>query len=392
MTLFVSRRVTIPDNIRIARCRKMPELGPKILFFSGGSALKEMSKRIINYTHNSIHIITAFDSGGSSAKLRDAFRMPSVGDLRNRLMALADLSVMGNPSIYRLFAYRLPVDKNDIELRQELYRMAQGKDMLVEAVPGEMRTIICNHLRYFIDNMGSDFPLQGASIGNLVITGGYLNNSRNLDPVLYLFSRLVAVRGIVKPVLDQCCELGFELADGSVLTGQHLLSGKEVAPITKPVKRIFLTRFGGAPLQEAPAIDEELEELISSAELIVFPIGSFYSSVAANLLPAGIGRAIARNTCPKVFIPNTFHDPEMIGLTASGALSELHRLLWNDCGNSDLKIDFLIYDPLIRYPYAVDFDEIVKQGTRIIESPLAGETETQEVDPDRLVSVLLSLV
>ena len=42
------------------------------------------------YTHNSTHLITPFDSGGSSASLREAFGMLSVGDLRNRLLALAD--------------------------------------------------------------------------------------------------------------------------------------------------------------------------------------------------------------------------------------------------------------------------------------------------------------
>ena len=86
----ILKTIQIPDLVKIERYRKVPELGPKILFFSGGSALKDLSTKLINYTHNSIHIITSFDSGGSSAKLRDTFHMPSVGDLRNRLMALAD--------------------------------------------------------------------------------------------------------------------------------------------------------------------------------------------------------------------------------------------------------------------------------------------------------------
>ena len=88
--LFLRRKINIPDLIRIKRYQHLPEFGPNILFFSGGSALNKLSRELKNYTYNSSHLITTFDSGGSSAKLRDAFDMPAIGDLRSRLMALAD--------------------------------------------------------------------------------------------------------------------------------------------------------------------------------------------------------------------------------------------------------------------------------------------------------------
>ena len=49
--------------------------------------------------------------------------------------------------------------------------------------------------------------------------------------------------------------------------------------------------------------------------MICYPIGSFYSSVIANLLPDGVARAVAENDCPKIFIPNTGVDKEMLGRT-----------------------------------------------------------------------------
>ncbi len=82
--IHVSRAVEIPDPLRIGRYRKAPELGPRILFFSGGSALNGLCKALKHYTHNSTHLVTPFDSGGSSAELRNAFNMPSIGDLRSR--------------------------------------------------------------------------------------------------------------------------------------------------------------------------------------------------------------------------------------------------------------------------------------------------------------------
>ena len=85
----------IPDSRRVERCLRLPEFGPRLFFFSGGSALKETSQVLKRYTHNSIHLSTPFDSGGSSAVLREAFHILGVGDIRNRMMALADESALG---------------------------------------------------------------------------------------------------------------------------------------------------------------------------------------------------------------------------------------------------------------------------------------------------------
>src|SRR5688572_20913617 len=103
-SIRVSRTARVPDDVRVERCRRLPEFGPRLLFFSGGSALRGLSRKLKLYTENSAHLITPFDSGGSSALLRDTFGMPSVGDLRNRLMALADETARGSPEIYRLFS------------------------------------------------------------------------------------------------------------------------------------------------------------------------------------------------------------------------------------------------------------------------------------------------
>ena len=50
----------------------LPALGPRLVFFTGGTALKGLSRSLTRYTHNSVHLVTPFDSGGSSAALREA--------------------------------------------------------------------------------------------------------------------------------------------------------------------------------------------------------------------------------------------------------------------------------------------------------------------------------
>jgi len=173
--VVISRAARLPDPARVALYRRAPELGPKLLFFSGGSALRELSEVLVDYTHNSIHLITPFDSGGSSAVLRRAFAMPAVGDVRNRIMALADRTITGNPAVFELFAYRLPKDADQAALAGRLARMESGEDPLVRRVPDPLRKIIRMHLHFFEAERPVDFDLRGASIGNCILTGGYLN-------------------------------------------------------------------------------------------------------------------------------------------------------------------------------------------------------------------------
>lgn len=339
----ILRHAKIPDPLRLARFQRTPELGPRILFFSGGSALKGLSKKIIHYTHNSTHLITAFDSGGSSAKIREAFSMLAVGDLRNRLMALADQSVKGNPAIYRLFATRLPEDMAASELNHKLVGFIQGEDPLMKEVPNPMRKIIQNHLHYFYKDMPLNFDLRGASLGNLVLTGGFLMQDRDIDPVLFNFSKLVEVRGIVHPIVEGDHNLVARLSSGKIVVGQHQLTGKEVDPLGQKIEDIFISAMSSPTEEMNVAINEKVKRLIGEAELIVFPMGSFYSSLLCNLLPKGVGKAIYSNPCPKVFIPNTGNDPEQYGLTLEGSLDKILSTLKNDLKEDVMDNQFITH-------------------------------------------------
>ena len=392
----VARRATLPDPTRIARCRRAPELGPRILFFTGGGALRKLSRTLKLYTHNSIHLITPFDSGGSSARLRAAFDMLSVGDLRNRMLALADESVGGNPEIYELFSHRLPSDGEPGELREELAAMVRGDQRLIAAVPDPMRQVVRTHLRFFADRMPSDFDLRGANVGNLILAGGFLANERNIDSVLYLFSKLVEVRGIVRPICDQHLHLAARLEDGTRVVGQHELTGKECPPIGSPVTELSLVDSleSARPVEAAAA--SEIRALIRDAELICYPIGSFYSSLLANLLPRGVGRSIAEAICPKIYVPNLGRDPEQRGMSLSGAISRIVEQVRND-GDEALPIADALSLVLIdsqRGDYAgrLDLESVKELGVEVVDLPLASDGDPTQIDPQRLSEILLSLV
>jgi len=395
-TIRLTRAVTLPDTLRLARYKRLPELGPRVLFFSGGTALNSVSRRLTEYTYNSIHLVTPFDSGGSSAKLRDAFDMLSVGDLRSRLMALADHSVIGHPEIYELFVHRLPRDQGDVQLRAAVKAMVDGEHELVANIPDPMRKIIRNHLRYFFQAMPESFDLRGASIGNLILAGGYLNNERHIDPVIFMFSKLVEARGTVRPTLGDDLHLVAELVDGNVVVGQRNLTGKEVPPIKSPIKTVYLaTGAAGSYEETSPAARDKIRDLIAQAELICYPIGSFYSSVIANVLPRGITEAIAANPCPKIFVPNMGTDPEQLGLSVADCVAVLLRYLKQHHDREPATVDLLnmvlIDSRRGSYPGGLDKTAIRDLGVEVIDSAIVTENSTPLIDEERMISILLSV-
>ena len=391
----VTRSITIPDPIKISRCRRLPELGPRVLFFSGGTALNSVSRVLKNYTHNSIHLVTPFDSGGSSAKLRKAFNMPSIGDLRSRLMALADESVTGHPEIYKLFTYRFPTDHKRAELLKQLEMIIRGRHPMIEAVPNPMRRIIRNLLSCFYDAMPADFNLNGASIGNLILTGGYLNNHEHLDPVIFLFEKLVGVQGTVRAIVNADYHLAAELSDGRQVIGQHLLTGKEVAPLASNVTDLFLSKSLHDYQPVRVKLRKKNQRLIEQAELICYPPGSFYSSLIANLLPLGVGTSIATNDCPKVFVPNQGDDPEQIDMSLDQSLQQLMRYLRAGTSQSvepERLLNFVLLDSRHGTVSADQKHELWKAwGIQLIDVPLITPESAPNYDANLLVSALLSL-
>ncbi len=393
--IVLTRTVTLPDPVKTAMCRKSPELGPRILFFSGGSALRRLSEKLVDYTHNSIHLITPFDSGGSSAVLRKAFRMPAVGDIRNRIMALADRSVKGNPEIFELFAHRLSKTDSIEELRARLEAMVRGTDPMIKRVSDPMRKIIRSHLGFFMDRSPKDFDLRGASVGNLILTGGYFNYRRQIDPVIYLFSRLVEARGVVRPIINADMHLVTELQDGTRLVGQHLLTGKEVPPIASPVKEVHLADDPAGFIPVEARLKDKVAARIKNANLICYPMGSFYSSLVANLLVKGVGDAVAAADCPRVYIPNQGHDPEEFGMELVDKVETLLGCLGKSCTSSVERrrlLQFVLVDSSRDAKAGPsEIAKVRRMGVEVIEAELVSEKSRPYLDPRRVIEHLVAL-
>lgn len=387
------RRATLPDPARLAQALRAPERGARVLFFSGGSAPERTSRVLKTYTHNSRHLVTPFDSGGSSASLRSAFRMLSVGDVRNRLVALADEAEPGTAAVRRLLSHRLASDDDTNALVAAVDDLVAGRHPLVAEVPEPLRSVARSQLATLRSAAPASFDWRGASVGNLMLAGGYLSSERDLGPALSLLEGLVKARGQVRPIVTDDLHLVATLEDGRVVVGQHRITGKTTPPPGARITSLSLVRSledpAPAEARAAPAVTSWIEE----ADVICFPMGSFFTSVVANLLPRGVGRAIAAAPCPKVFVPNAGDDPEMRGMSVADAVEVLLGVVRADAGDvpAERVLDAVLLDESdARYARPVEAARIAKLGVDVIRLPLLPET-LPSVGPRELSEALVSL-
>lgn len=413
----------------------------KIVFFSGGTALTETSRVLARYGLPAVHLITPFDSGGSSAVLRQAFNMPAVGDLRNRILNLARLDVVGQ-ALPALSAMRLSKDDSPAQLKAQLHLLASGEHAAIRKLEPEIRERVAVNFAKIMDQLPSNFDLRGASIGNLLLVGAYLRLGRDLNAAVKEFSDLLQIVGVVRPIVVQNLHLAAQLANGQILLGQHLITGKEVPELLEPISDLYLTdakpcvmpnpqagySLEGYWAESKPPTTQEAEQLlaqasqkireepttptlrpenfeafigenvtnyIQQASCICYPMGSFYSSLIANLLPRGVGKAVAKANCPKVYIPSAGHDPETASLNLPNRIRTLFAFLRRDAGEHTPAHQLLthVLVDANNAPNKSERAEINKLGVSLAEIPLINKKySTTNYSPYLLLNGLAELL
>jgi CofD-related protein of GAK system len=414
----LSHPVGLPVWGKVHHYEHHPLEGPPIAILSGGSGARRLSETLIRFTHHSVHVLPVFDDGGSSRELRRKFSMPPPGDLRNRLMALSDMTRAGNPDVSRLFRTRLPSHAAPDELQAELASFISGEHPQTAKIERRYRRIIMNHLDRFNYMKPADFDLRGGNIGNFVIAGSYLSVG-DLESVIFEFSALAAVRGAVYPVCTGAhLHLKAEFEDGSSWVGQSRITSRSHPPVKRlaivekrpgpPLVKVDSSPDGepadAAAEEECPEVQPPLNPLAETAirrsSLICYAMGSFYTSIISNTLATGLGAAIRETMRPKVFIANLTRDAETQGLTVSGMLRELYRYLRASDPVPGQLAEYIQYALVSdhgpssaggRVP--VDLDAIRALGVEPIVLPLESQdpAEQGQHDPELVAAVLLSL-
>lgn len=385
-----SMRLRNTDEL-LKRHASAPQNGPKILFFSGGTALSAACSELIKYTWNSIHIVTPFNSGNTSAALRMEFDMPAVGDVRNRILALADPADAKGVAAARFLGTRLPESGEPGELRGIVEQMARGAHTDMNFLSEKGASVIKQSLALFLKNCSRDFDFRRASVGNLVLTALYLMHERVTAPAIDTLSDLVAARGTVRMVLDTPLHLKAHLQDGSTVLGQHKITGEGVDPLRSRVSHLRFHHNGVTVARRETRIENEVRTMITDADLVCYPMGSFFTSLIANLLPGGVPDSVAVNQCPKVYVPNLGLDREVVNMTLSDQVIALLEYLRNGAivRAGGTYLDGLIVDPEANYQGGVDRAYLESLGLEVIEAPLL-DREQGLVAAEPLVRALLA--
>ena len=207
-------------------------------------------------------VVTTCDDGGSSGDLRRRYGLPSPGDVRNCLVALAP----GDNPLAEVFQHRFP----------------------------------------------GEGGLGGHAVGNLVLAA-LAQRLGDFGEAVEAARRLLGARGRVWPSTTRRAELVATLADGRVVRGETA-----IAAARGRVARLALER----PVPASP----EARRAVAEADLVVLGPGSLYSSIIAALLPDGMAEALAACRGRRVLVMNLVTQPgETDGYDAADHLRAIHR-------------------------------------------------------------------
>ncbi|GIP40267.1 gluconeogenesis factor [Paenibacillus sp. J31TS4] len=313
-----------------------PQL-PKIVVIGGGTGLSVMLRGLKEKPLDITAIVTVADDGGSSGILRDEMQIPPPGDIRNVLIALADVEPM---------------------LSQMLqHRFAGGS------------------------------VLAGHSLGNLIlaamkeITGDFVSGVKEL-------SRVLAVRGRVLPAADHSIVLKAEMEDGSIVEGES-----KIPKAGLKIKRVFIEPADVQPLPEAL-------EAVEEADAILIGPGSLYTSIMPNLLVPNLAEKIIASKALKLFVCNVMTQPgETDDYTVGDHLRAVSDHIGQDIfdyvivnnGNIPPQVQLKYAEEGAR-PVGLDLEEVTERGCRVIADRLVMFRTYLRHDAEKLSDHIYDLV
>ena len=322
--------------MKIFNTKSQLDKGPRIVVIGGGTGLYVLLRGLKKFTSNITAVVTVFDTGGSSGRLRKELGVLPPGDIRNCLVALAT----AEPLMERLFQYRF-----------------------------------------------TNGSLKGHSFGNLFISA-MSEVSGDFIKAIEKSSEILAIRGKVLPSSLENVTLSAKMKEGIVIKGET-----EITQSSKVIDKIYLEPSPVLPLPETL-------EAIQRAEVIVLGPGSLYTSIICNLLVEGIPEAIINSRALKIYVCNLMTQKgETDNYTASQHLKEVVKYLGSNCVNyiiaNSAKIDTKLkkrYAQEGSYQVEVDESEILKTGVKLISRELWLSQNLARHDSNMLAQTIIDLI
>ncbi len=355
------------------------DLNKKILFFTGGTALRQIASEFsVQNDLIMINIITTFDSGGSSAVIRKEFDVLAIGDIRNRIISL--ILKNQNENIINLLKYRFN-NNDDKKIQIELDKFIDLSHTLIKNIKEKYKIFFAKSLKNFNDKKSSQFKLQNGSIGNFILLGDYLE-TQNIYETIKKIRKLLSIKDKIYPITDKSLHIGAILENNEQIIGQHLITAKETPPLNSNIEKIFL-------INSQASINNKLKKEIENADLIIYPIGSFYTSILSNFLVNNVNLAIKANKAPKIYIANTFFDSELNNRALSFQVKEILKYLKAE--NINDYLNYIILDKKHNYPFMLDYENIDKE-IKIIKADITSEYDYPKISAKKIIIELRKLL
>jgi len=189
-------------------------------------------------------IVTVADDGGSTGRLRRQFHIPAMGDIRNVMISLAN-------------------DEN-------------------------LMTKLMNYR--FEDPDNTERDIAGHNLGNIILTAMTQETGSFFEAVKIMCS-VLNVRGCIIPASTQVISLYALMEDGVIIKGEA-----NIPNYGNRIKKVYYDDKVKATPDAVKAIEE--------ADIIIYGIGSIYTSILPNVIIEEIREALNKSHAKKIYFCN----------------------------------------------------------------------------------------
>jgi len=292
---------------------------PRIVALGGGTGLSTLLRGLKEFTSNIAAVVTVADDGGSSGMLRNDMGILPPGDIRNCILALADVE----PIMEQLLQYRF-----------------------------------------------KEGSLKGQNLGNLIIAA-MTDIANGFELAVEQISSVLALTGHVYPVSLDDLRLGARLKDGTIIHGESKIPEEQIKR-KSPIEKVFL-------IPEKCKANPKVIKAIGEADIIVLGPGSLYTSLIPNLLVECISESIHNSSAVKVYVSNIMTQP---GETTGYSVSDHINAIYDHAGYKFIDYVIINKQELPQeiaqryseenaYPVSYNPEEIEKMGIKIVEVNIA---------------------
>lgn len=288
----------------------------KVVVMGGGTGISYLLRGLKDFPVDITAVITVSDNGRSTGKLREEFHTPAVGDIRQ---VITNLSQIDDP-IKQMMSYRFKTSSD----------------------------------------------LDGHAVGNLILTA-MLDITGSLKDAIAHLSKILDVRHTVLPISEDSdlTLVGLD-SEGNIIEGEE-----QITMAHRKLERIFY--------KNEPKVIPEVIKAIKEADLIIFSMGSLYTSILPNIICKQVKQAFNKAKAPIMYLCNIVTQPgETDDFTVGDHVKLLNRYL------DERKVDVVIANNTKiseefarRYetqeqkdPVLIDYDELKNINVELIEDDL----------------------